>query len=116
MCRYLINKGYICTAKVESDLAILCLAYLSLLEFETSIPENGIKEALLREFYAFSDYAISFWGLHVEAGISKMDKDNPNEQEHFGLLTECLDVILSLQWASSAKAMVFTHRTPDTPA
>ncbi|QDS77801.1 hypothetical protein FKW77_005664 [Venturia effusa] len=96
---YLFEKAIICEARVELNLAVMCLTYLSTPEFDLDDPmiENNILEG----FYAFADYAVPFWGLHVEHAISQGDRKLPNKYRKYGELVECLEAFILIQWMSS---------------
>jgi hypothetical protein len=82
-------------------MANLCLTYLSLPGFGVNITDATIEEGILKGFYAFADYAVPFWGLHVVHAASIEDSLlNKHEQEYDELL-ECLEAFLSLHWVSA---------------
>lgn len=79
----------------------MCLTYLSTPEFEADLFEPMIEEGILEGFYAFSDYAVPFWGLHVERAISQGDQKLSSENHEHRALIECLEDFLSVHWMPS---------------
>lgn len=97
--RYLIRKGFFHGPKIECGMATLTLTYLSLPEFESNRGESDVQYSYLRGAYAFADYAICFWALHVEsafADVSGLDADE------LKVLIECLETFLALHWVNPA--------------
>jgi C2H2 type zinc finger protein len=100
--RYLINRHDICPPSIDCDLAILCLVYLTLPEFTSQISDIDIEQAILRGTYAFLEYASSFWGLHIESGLQKLDDVVESQYPNITLLRECLGTFLEQHWNPSA--------------
>jgi hypothetical protein len=88
--RYLIRSKHINPTKVEYDLAILSVSYLSLPEITKGREDYETEEALLQGFFSFYEYAVSSWVLHLEAGVSVPAK------ELLAQLAEALEVFLDL--------------------
>lgn len=86
---------------MELDLAVMCLTYLSTPEFEADLVQPMIEEGILEGFYAFSDYAVPFWGLHVERAISQGNQKLSSENHEHGALLGCLEDFFSVHWMPS---------------
>jgi uncharacterized Zn-finger protein len=75
-------------------------------EFEINKSESEIEEAYLRGVYAFADYAICFWALHIEAALSECGKQGSNRVE---LISECLEAFLDMHWVDTTKTEVVSN-------
>jgi len=88
-------------------MATLCTAYLNLPEFESNREEEAIKDSYLRGAYAFADYAVCFWALHLEAALTDATDLDSHE---FKELTECMENFVHLHWADQATPEVVSNR------
>ncbi|KAH8789515.1 hypothetical protein F5882DRAFT_354269 [Hyaloscypha sp. PMI_1271] len=104
---YLIGSKHINPTKVEYDLAILSVSYLSLPEITKDREDCETEEALLQGFFSFYEYAVSSWVFHLEAGVSVPAK------ELLAQLAEALEVFLDLHWTDSPEALVVSKTTKD---
>lgn len=98
--RYLVQTGHVKPAEVESDLASLCLEYLSCSKFDKNNTTGNIESGIFSGFYAFSDYAIAFWAFHLEKCLPEMHKSNP---ERFEELATTLELFLDEQCSRNKK-------------
>ena len=105
--RYLIRNEYFHIPDVECDMAIRCVVYLSMPEFETCKVVSEIENAILQGNYAFAEYACCFWAVHLEIATTKMSDLGSNRLEE---LVECLGAFMDLQWENTGK----TYTISDT--
>lgn len=80
-------------SEIECNMATLCLAYLDMPEFESNREEEAVKDSYLRGAYAFADYAMCFWALHLEAALTDASELDSNELKE---LTECMENFVHL--------------------
>ena len=88
-------------------MATLCVAYLNMPEFESGREEPAVKASYLRGAYAFADYAMCFWALHVEAALTdarELDADQLKE------VRECLEIFLCLHWVNQGTPEVVANK------
>ncbi|KAK5653815.1 hypothetical protein OQA88_7973 [Cercophora sp. LCS_1] len=52
--------------KVACDMAVLCLSYLSLAQFQNNLKSKFVEEAIMNGHYSFQDYAVAKWNTHLE--------------------------------------------------
>ena len=72
-------------------------------EFGVDVAQNEIEGAILGGTYAFADYAVCFWVLHVESALSTFNEQVSDRREE---IIECLEVFLSSYWQHSEKVHV----------
>lgn len=106
MSRYLVQTGHVNPFEVESDLASLCLEYLSCSKFDKNSTAGDIESGIFSGFYAFSDYAIAFWALHVENCLPELHQSN---RERFEDLITTLELFLDEQCAQNTKQHVLPN-------
>ncbi|KAG8533005.1 uncharacterized protein KY384_001787 [Bacidia gigantensis] len=102
---YLVRNSHIIISDVEFDLAIRCCVYLSMPEFWTSNCDSNIAEAIVKGTYAFTDYAICFWVLHLEAALSDFDEEKTDRLLE---VAECIGAFLDVHYQSSDKTYVIS--------
>jgi hypothetical protein len=88
-------------------MATLCVAYLNMPEFESGREEAAVTESYLRGAYAFADYAMCFWALHVEAALTDARELDADQLKEF---TECLEIFLSLHWVDQGTLEVVANK------
>jgi hypothetical protein len=81
---------------VECDLTFLSLSYLCLPEISLDRTEAETEKASLRGYFAFHDYAVSCWVLHLQASISELKKESMMTD-----VTEILDTFLDYHKTNS---------------
>ncbi|THY14037.1 hypothetical protein D6D02_04461 [Aureobasidium pullulans] len=97
--QYLIDQEHIVPNEVEYELAMLSLSYLN---FDGFIPQSSekITEMLCQGVFAFADYAVCFWALHVGAVISPPCQKSVNDLRE---LIETLEAFIDTHWVNSMK-------------
>ena len=100
-CSYLVRNEFIEVADSEFDMAVRCTVYLSMPEFEVSVLDRDIENAILRDAYAFAEYAVCFWAYHLESGVQDLDEQKLDQSQ---FISECLETFLDAQWVSRDKA------------
>ncbi|CAI6332799.1 unnamed protein product [Periconia digitata] len=101
--RYLIQNGYINTAKVESEMAHLCLTYMSFDHFHPLTRDDQVRISLHKGDYAFADYASSYWANHLIEGVRDAGKSPTVDLR---ALIEAIGVFLDVQRASRQDPLV----------
>ncbi|KAH8668496.1 hypothetical protein BX600DRAFT_257795 [Xylariales sp. PMI_506] len=72
--RYILNSKRVDKVKVEFDLALLCMKYLTFSCFVPEIIDENGEEFARRGLYAFQDYAVSKWFYHIGTLVGLSDK------------------------------------------
>lgn len=91
-CRYLIDN-YVSLKDEELNLALLCVGYLSLPEFDADIEQSEIDSYIPTGSYGFLDYAYAYWSRHVERSFTLQDK-----MESLDDLVEAITVFFGMHW------------------
>ena len=73
MHRYIATQSKIDLLAAEYDLCLRCLRYLTLDLFEEDIPEKRLERLAIRGDFAFQDYAVSTWFMHLRALVDAPD-------------------------------------------
>ncbi|KAK5993831.1 Gastrula zinc finger protein xLCGF3.1 [Cladobotryum mycophilum] len=78
---YILQSRYMDRKAVECDLMLRCLSYLShpYFRLESSLEARNI--ALKKKYYAFQDYAVSMWSIHMKSMI-ETSADLFNDPRH----------------------------------
>lgn len=87
-------------------MAIRCIVYLSMPEFEVSKATGEIEKAILQGSYAFTEYAACFWAVHLEIAIVEMTTRVSDRLEE---LVECLGAFLDMHWADTARSYTVSN-------
>lgn len=88
-----MDKKIVDLAAVELDLALLCIGYLSLPDFDTELEPPQIRHGLVRGVYSFFDYAYGYWGRHIERSVVTL-KSNESLHE----IAEAVGVFIDMHW------------------
>ena len=99
-CRYLIRNEYINIPHTECDMAIRSLVYLSMPDFDIEKSSSKIDQNILQGTYAFVDYAVCFWAIHLECAASELDIEDAERLQN---VAECLESFLNMHWAKTDK-------------
>lgn len=91
---------------MESDLASLCLEYLSCSKFDKNSTAEDIESGIFSGFFTFFDYAIAFWAFHLENCLPELHKSNP---ERFEELITTLESFLDEQCTQNTKPHVLPN-------
>lgn len=67
--RFLKKRGTIEQAQVDLELCLLSVAYLNLPDFDLGFPQSSVMPSLLSGRYAFLEYAVACWVLHLESWL-----------------------------------------------
>ena len=81
----------------ELRIAKICIGYLSFPGFEADIPSTAIMQHLSQGYYAFLEYALIYWGRHLERAIP-----GPDDIDAIDDLSESVQVFLDAHWIDSA--------------
>lgn len=81
--------------EVQYELALLSLGYLSFEHFSNNNSPERVVEMLSQGTFAFAEYAVCFWALHLEAAIAPSSLKNAEDLE---VLAESLEVFLETHW------------------
>lgn len=93
---YLVSESrWVNAAAEELRISKLCLGYLSLRSFETDLSHLVIEANLLKGYYVFLDYAIVYWGQHLEAALPALSTAEATTAME---LSESIEVFLELHW------------------
>ncbi|KAH8892450.1 hypothetical protein GQ53DRAFT_646497 [Thozetella sp. PMI_491] len=91
---YLIKVKEIAEIQVERELALLAVSYLNFDEIQPDLQQDKIHQAILRGAYAFYDYAVVCWVLHLLEALQKGDPDVWTAE-----VSETLEAFLQLHWS-----------------
>ena len=83
--------------------------YLGLPLFEIGQNDEEIGKSLLQGTYAFADYAICFWALHLEAAVVVASELGKQRSDRLRELAEHLEAFLDLHWANIDKTYVISN-------
>ena len=98
---------------VNMDLAQICLIYLSLSDFAEQPSTVDLRKSIMKGTYALLDYAVKFWGTHVEAGLSQGQQTSDNEEFNLEPLIECFEMFLNTYWTGyTTSSKVPVSNTP----
>ena len=100
---------YVIPAREELRLATLCVDYLNLPGF----CGKTVEPLLLGGYYAFMEYAISYWVRHLEAGIAERETSEEPSSKELTELTESLEFFLEKHWASPSSRLQVSARNVD---
>ncbi|KAK0701292.1 hypothetical protein B0H67DRAFT_558761 [Lasiosphaeris hirsuta] len=91
---FLIGEKHVDPTDGDLELATLCVNYLNLPGFRD---QNYVTTTafILSGYYAFLDYAVSYWARHLEACLVGFGNDDAGLRE----LSESLEVFLQLHYA-----------------
>jgi len=95
--RYLVRKKQIEQNWVEQDLALLAVGYLNFPQLQARGDHDDVRGWLLKGTYAFYDYAVVCWVLHLLAALSE-----PSLGNFLTDISEGLEVFLDLHWNEAA--------------
>lgn len=76
---YLIHNNYVQMHHEERKLAILCLQYLLFDCFDSTLPEEKVREHIIQGDYAFQEYSVLHWVDHLEASLPYLPSEAPEE-------------------------------------
>ncbi len=97
--RFLETEGYVDTNQGNLELASLCINYLNLPGLRN---DPGDKtEFVLTGYYAFMDYAVSYWVRHLETCLVKLSKGDAVTAS----LAESLEAFVTLHYTESPKKL-----------
>ncbi|KAK3619537.1 hypothetical protein LTR56_023972 [Elasticomyces elasticus] len=86
---FVTKANVVCLGQQHSQLASICLRYLSLPVFETDVEDRSIEEAILDGSYAFVDYAFASWTAHLLTGFDQLNgQDRDLAEEEFGVFLD----------------------------
>ncbi|KAK4221419.1 hypothetical protein QBC38DRAFT_492123 [Podospora fimiseda] len=94
---YLVRTGHLQLSATEFQLAESCLLYLSIPGCTTEIERKTVLSHLLGGSYAFVDYAVACWSLHVQKALPGIDST-----EKKTILAEGISTFLEAHWRESA--------------
>ena len=79
-------------------MADLCLIYLTLPDFALENSEDVIRQSVLEGTHAFLDYAISYWGWHIETGLLRIGTSEGDRNLEIEPLLNNLETFLDHYW------------------
>ena len=82
--------------------------YLGLPIFEIGKNDKEIGEAIVQGAYAFAEYAVCFWALHLEAALVAVSESGKQRSHRHSELAEYLEAFLDLHWADTDKTYVIS--------
>lgn len=82
--------------------------YLGLPIFEIGQNDNQIGKSILQGAYAFAEYAVCFWALHLEAAVVAVSEPGKQRSDRLSELAEYLEAFLDLHWANTGKTYVIS--------
>ena len=82
--------------------------YLGLPIFDIAQNDNEIGKAILQGAYAFADYAVCFWALHLEVAVEAVSESGKQRSDRLSELAEYLEAFLDLHWANTDKTCVIS--------
>ncbi|KAE8378508.1 hypothetical protein BDV26DRAFT_281035 [Aspergillus bertholletiae] len=91
---FIIQKSNIKISAAECDLTLRCLRYLGLDIFRRDISTLELRDNALRGDFAFQDYAVSVWFLHVGTMIDRKQDfllGNINLQDRIAGISRALE-------------------------
>jgi len=94
------------------DLARICLTYLDFNEFDVPCREATLVEERLRA-YNFADYAVNFWGVHVQ-GEAEQHQDIQGSLLRMFAVESKLTSILEIENLASYKRYDWSMDIPET--
>ncbi|KAH8652695.1 hypothetical protein BGZ60DRAFT_533558 [Tricladium varicosporioides] len=104
---FLVEEKHVSVLTEEIKMSSLCINYLNLSGFSTQI----IDQDIVSGYYAFMDYAISFWVRHLEAGLTKIEEEEElPEEELINMFSESLGCFLETHWVSPTSPLVISKR------
>ncbi|KAH8689020.1 putative zinc finger protein [Talaromyces proteolyticus] len=68
---FILEQNELVIAAAECDLTLRCLRYLTLNIFQPDIQDEQLRLYALRGDFAFQDYAISTWFMHIKSIVEK---------------------------------------------
>ena len=89
-------------------MASRCYIYLGLPIFEIGQNDNEIEKSVLQGAYAFAEYAVCFWALHLEAAVVAVSESGKQRSDRLGELAEYLETFLDLHWANTDKTYLIS--------
>ena len=89
-------------------MASRCCMYLGLPIFEIGKNDNEIGKSILQGAYAFAEYAVCFWALHLEAAVVAVCESGKQRSDRHSELAEHLEAFLNLHWADTDKTYVIS--------
>ncbi|KAF8454825.1 hypothetical protein BDZ91DRAFT_852907 [Kalaharituber pfeilii] len=90
---FLIERQFLNLASAESNLAYLCVNYLSFDCFNRTLTENEVHQFALDGYFSFQDYAAVYWFDHIDNFCSKW-ADNTQRTEK---IPSTLEIFLQQQ-------------------
>ena len=89
-------------------MASRCCVYLGLPIFEIGQNDNEIGKSILQGAYAFAEYAVCFWALHLEAAVVAVSDAGKQRSDRLSELAEYLEIFLDLHWVNTDKTYVIS--------
>ncbi|KAH6845783.1 hypothetical protein B0I37DRAFT_381087 [Chaetomium sp. MPI-CAGE-AT-0009] len=101
---FLIAEKHVDPVQGGLQLASLCVDYLNLPGFRDQ--PGDLPNLVLNGYYAFMDYAVSYWVRHLEASLVKLKKNDP------GVLRFCesLEIFIELHYTNPVRKFLVSDR------
>ena len=90
-------------------MASRCCMYLGLPLFEIGQNDDKIGKSILQGTYAFAEYAVCFWALHLEAAVVEVSESGKQRSDRIRGLAEHLEAFLDRHWANVDKTYVISN-------
>jgi hypothetical protein len=92
-----MEEDYVCRAQEDILFSNLCIDYLNFEGFRDGA--TGISALISSGYYAFMDYAVTYWIRHLESGLS----ETQDHSELIHALSESLEAFLTWHFTPPAK-------------
>ncbi|KAI0123678.1 hypothetical protein BJ170DRAFT_640053 [Xylariales sp. AK1849] len=97
---YLLRTKFIEPQDTDFSLTVLTMAYLGYPYMDRQKTKDEIEAPLLRGCYAFYEYAVVCWMLHLQAAMDE------SKDAELGDLFETIETFIELHWSESARKII----------
>jgi len=99
---FLISEKHVNPVLGDLQLATLCIDYLNFPGFTDD--SEDMERPILEGYYAFMDYAVTFWVRHLEASLVSLEKEDPGLVDISG----ALEAFIELHYTAPANRLPVT--------
>ncbi|KAF8462703.1 hypothetical protein BDZ91DRAFT_327772 [Kalaharituber pfeilii] len=103
---FLTSRNFIDLASIETNLAHLCVTYLTFDCFNSTLTDEDLRRFLIEGYFSFQDYAMLYWLDHIETYSSQLSHSLEKTREIACSLKDFLERHLNTQAANWEKIQI----------